>query len=128
MPPAEQSAEHHRLGRQPPAQPESQQQSEAISPHQRQGDRASGDDGDDTPRLPQFIRYKDLHGAGLVTNWQQVYNMIDRLGFPPGISLSQNIRVWRLDEVLAWLDARPSDRKQAPEALLRSKQTKGKAA
>ena len=46
--------------------------------------------------------------------------MIDELGFPPGILLSPNIRAWRLDDVLAWLDARPSERKEAPAALLRA--------
>lgn len=69
--------------------------------------------------LPKLVRFKDLQAAGVVTNWQQLNNMIDDLGFPVGILLSPNIRAWRLDDVTAWLDARPSERKDAPAALLR---------
>jgi predicted DNA-binding transcriptional regulator AlpA len=61
--------------------------------------------------LPVYVRFKDLQQAGIVTSWPQVLRMIDDEGFPPGVRLSANIRAWRLDEVQAWLDRRPSERK-----------------
>lgn len=86
---------------------------------ERQHDRGSSDEAD-ARSLPRFVRYRDLFEAGLVASWTQLNTMIDELGFPPGILLSPNIRAWRLDDVLAWLDARPSERKEAPAALLRA--------
>lgn len=96
-------------------------------PHQRQGDRASGDDADDTERklavrrsrlaqsgFPIFVRYADLEAAGLVGSWTQLLRMIDDEGFPPGTLLSANVRAWRLDELEGWLESRPSARKAVP--------------
>src|ERR1700730_3065142 len=90
----------------------------ASTPHQRQGDRASGDDdGDDQrPRLIPWVRYADLVEANITRSWTQLLRMIDHEGFPPGIMLSPNIRAWRLDEIEAWLARRPTPRKIPPPA------------
>jgi hypothetical protein len=58
-------------------------------------------------RLPHYVRFADLKKAGIVKSWQQVKNIIEDVGFPPGIMLSENVRAWDLDEVLAWLETRP---------------------
>jgi hypothetical protein len=103
------------------------QSGEATNPHQRQGDRASGDDADEAERklaarrsrlaqsgFPIFVRYADLAAAGLVGSWTQLLRMIDDEGFPPGTLLSANVRAWRLDELEVWLESRPSARKAVP--------------
>jgi hypothetical protein len=82
-----------------------------TSPHHRQSDHGSSDDGA-APVLPVFVRFADLRAAGIVSNWAQLYNLIDEYGFPPGVMLSPNARAWNVDDVRAWLDARPTDRKK----------------
>jgi hypothetical protein len=82
----------------------------SISPHQRQGDCGSGDDGA-AQRSPVFVRFHDLRAAGIVSNWPQLYNLIDDYGFPAGMLLSPNCRVWDVRDVHVWLDARPTERK-----------------
>jgi predicted DNA-binding transcriptional regulator AlpA len=89
----------------------SSQRQNNQSPHQRQGDRAAGDDPTALV-LPQYVRFKDLRQAGIVTSWPQVLRMIGDEGFPPGVRLSANIRAWRLDEVQGWLAGRPTERKE----------------
>jgi hypothetical protein len=90
-----------------------------ISPHHRQSDRGSGD-GDVAARLPVFVRFHDLRAAGIVSNWPQLYNLIDEYGFPAGVMLSPNRRAWNVDDVRAWLDSRPTERKKV--VVPRSKQ------
>jgi len=74
---------------------------------QRQGDRGSDDDA---PRLPVYVRFRDLVAAGIVGNWPTLLRMIAEEEFPPGIELSRNRRAWRLDAVESWLAARPTAR------------------
>ena len=81
-----------------------------TTPHQRDGDRASDDD-DASRRLPRLVRYRDLIAAGIVTNYQTLNRLVDEYDFPAGFLISPNIRVWDLDEVEAWLAARPVSRK-----------------
>jgi predicted DNA-binding transcriptional regulator AlpA len=64
--------------------------------------------------FPIFVRYDDLVAAGFVASWTQLLRMIDDEGFPAGTMLSANVRAWRLDEVEAWLAARPTARKTVP--------------
>ena len=89
---------------------------EATSPHQRHGDRGSGDDDASAARhaLPTFVRYADLVTAGIVANWTTLLRLIDDEGFPPGIMIGPNMRAWRANEVTAWLEQRPSGRKSMP--------------
>jgi predicted DNA-binding transcriptional regulator AlpA len=79
---------------------------------QRNGDRGDGDSA--PPRLPVFVRTKDLIAAGIVHSLPQVLRYIKKEGFPPGRMLSPNIRAWKVEEVLAWLDKRPETRKVPP--------------
>ena len=81
----------------------------AYRPHQRQGDRGSGDDAGQG--LRRFVRFADLVAAGIVGNWVTLNRLIDVEGFPPGILLGRNTRAWSLDAVHAWLDSRPTVRK-----------------
>jgi Prophage CP4-57 regulatory protein (AlpA) len=127
--PPEQSAEHstplprgphdhdtrpHGRTKHQPAVQRDNQSGEAASPHQRQGDRGSGDDSAARRALPVFVRYADLVAAGIVANWTTLLRLIDDEQFPRGVMLSPNIRAWRLDEVEAWLETRPVERKPVP--------------
>jgi hypothetical protein len=55
----------------------------------------------------RVVRFEDLKQAGLVRDWSAVNRLINHEGFPPGILLSRNKRVWREADVIAWLAARP---------------------
>jgi hypothetical protein len=80
-----------------------------------------GDNGD-APRLPHFVRYRDLHAAGIVASWQQLFNLIDDYGFPSGVLISPNTRVWNIADVEQWLAGRPSERKAiAPRRVTTNK-------
>jgi hypothetical protein len=87
-----------------------------ASPHQRHGDRGSDNDvGAARHALPVYVRYSDLRKAGLVGSWTQLLRMIDgHEHFPSGVMLSPNVRAWRVDEIEAWLESRPSARKIMP--------------
>ena len=66
--------------------------------------------------LPRHVRFNDLRDRGIVKSWAQLKNLVEKCGFPCGQMLSPNARVWREDEVLAWLDSRPVDPKPWPGA------------
>jgi hypothetical protein len=61
--------------------------------------------------LPPYCRFRDLRAAGVAGTWQQLGRMIDAQGFPPGQLLSPNVRVWKVEEINRWLEARPTARK-----------------
>jgi predicted DNA-binding transcriptional regulator AlpA len=108
--PAEQSAEHHYLGRKARSAPsETRQSSAASTPPHRHGDRGSDDDA--ASRLPFLVRYKDLVATGICDSYRQLYNMIDNDGFPPGMLLSPNVRAWNVADIEEWLSTRPTARK-----------------
>ena len=98
---------------------------ETANPHQRQDDRASGDD-DSAAKLavrrsrlvqsgfPVYVRYNDLAAAGIVANWTQLRRLIDTQDFPAGVMIGRNTRVWHVDQIKQWLAARPSARKVIP--------------
>lgn len=83
---------------------------------QRFGDRGDDDDGDDDARrvLPVYVRFRDINAAGIAKNWPTLTRLIEEENFPRGVMLSPNIRAWRLDEIRAWLETRPIDRKPVP--------------
>jgi hypothetical protein len=110
------SRPHGRTKHQPAAQRDNRS-GEAASPHQRHGDRGSGDDDGAARRaLPTFVRYRDLVAAGIVANWTTLFRLIDGPeAFPPGVMIGPNTRAWRLDQVQEWLRARPTARKSVPE-------------
>lgn len=78
----------------------------------RQGDRGSADDAE--ARLRILVRFRDLKAAGYVSNWPTLLRLIDSDDFPPGFLLGRNIRVWRLEDVEAWIARRPTARKTVP--------------
>jgi hypothetical protein len=125
----------HIQTQQQPAAQRDNPPAETANPHQRQADRASGDDDSEAERLkaerleakrvarrnrliqsgfPIFVRYEDLVAAGFVGSWTQLLRMVAAEGFPAGTMLSANVRAWRLDEIEQWLAARPSARKIMP--------------
>jgi predicted DNA-binding transcriptional regulator AlpA len=53
-----------------------------------------------------YLRFRDLKARGVVNSWTQLYRMIDREGFPPGILLSPGVRVFPEREVERWLAQR----------------------
>jgi hypothetical protein len=94
----ESAAQHKRKASSP--EPQSEPSAAAprpVSPHQRQGDRSSSDDA--APRLPTYVRFADLRAAGIVSNWPQLYNLIDDYCFPEGVLLSPNTRAWRVADI-----------------------------
>jgi hypothetical protein len=95
---------HGRTKRRPATQ-RNHQPAEATSPHQRQGDRGSGDD--DSAPLERWIRYADLKRAGIVGNWTQLLRLIELQNFPPGTMLSPHVRAWTVSEIEDWLATRP---------------------
>jgi hypothetical protein len=116
----------------------------AATPHRRQGDRNSGDNGDaaakraakravkralrDEERRRQFpemvyCRYADLLAWNIVTNYQHLVDLIDNEGFPAGTLLGSNSRGFLLHDVKAWLRARPTARRSTPHRVKASKET-----
>lgn len=96
--------------------------------HRRQSDRGSNDDdvGDAaaSPKLPVYVRYNDLVDAGIMPNWETLRRAIDKFGFPIGVMLSGNRRAWLLEEVLAWIAARPTAKKDVPRRKHYSRRSK----
>jgi predicted DNA-binding transcriptional regulator AlpA len=119
------SADQHKAAPAPKPSPPATDAPSLNAPHQRQGDRDGGDDPAPA-RLPVFVRFADLKAANIVASHQQLYNLIDRDNFPPGVLLGPHTRSWLLDEVMEWLAARPTERKPAPPELLRFNREKQK--
>jgi hypothetical protein len=53
--------------------------------------------------------HDDLIDWLLTSSWNETNRKIDTQGFPPGRMVGRR-RIWTEREVLAWLEARPSDR------------------
>jgi hypothetical protein len=66
---------------------------------------------DNTGGLPHYVRFRDLKAANIVGNWSILQRLIDEESFPPGVMLGRNTRGWALDQVKAWLAARPVGKK-----------------
>jgi predicted DNA-binding transcriptional regulator AlpA len=62
----------------------------------------------------KFLRFADLKAAGIVNSWPMLRRRVERDGFPPGIMLGPNTRVWSEQEIEDWLATRPSVKKAAP--------------
>jgi hypothetical protein len=58
--------------------------------------------------LPVYLRVPDLIDMGVVRNWTDICRLIAEQGFPSGILLSPKVRVLTVEEVKAWLAARPA--------------------
>jgi hypothetical protein len=66
-----------------------------------------------SPRLPHYVRFRDLSAAGIVNNREQLRILMDEHGFPVGVQLSPNIRAWDIEEVRRWLGASDPARRRA---------------
>jgi hypothetical protein len=65
--------------------------------------------------MKKLLRFSHLKARGIVGNRMTLSRWIETEGFPPGVLLGPNTRVWVEDEVDAWLASRPLDRKGAVE-------------
>ncbi len=53
-----------------------------------------------------LLRFSDLRDRGIVNNRATLARWIQQLGFPVGIKLGANTRVWSEEEIDEWIDAR----------------------
>jgi hypothetical protein len=68
----------------------------------------------DARMLAKYLRFVDLVDRNIVKNRTCLNNWVRELGFPPGQLTGPNTRLWREDEVEAWLASRPTTPKPAP--------------
>jgi predicted DNA-binding transcriptional regulator AlpA len=54
----------------------------------------------------KYLRFPDLQGQGIVNNRMTLSRWIRLHGFPKGILLGPNTRVWSADEVDTWIKYR----------------------
>lgn len=54
----------------------------------------------------KYVRYADLAESGILTSRMQLKRLIKDAGFPKGIKISDNTRIWDEAEVDSWLDSR----------------------
>jgi predicted DNA-binding transcriptional regulator AlpA len=54
----------------------------------------------------RYLRFCDLVDRGLITNRTTLANWIRDRGFPPGVLIGPNTRLWDADEIDAWIAAR----------------------
>jgi predicted DNA-binding transcriptional regulator AlpA len=57
-------------------------------------------------KMAAFLRFHDLQKRGIVNNRVTLKRWQDREGFPRGIKLGPNTRVWAEDEIEAYLAKR----------------------
>ncbi len=60
--------------------------------------------------MTKLLRYPDLVERGIFRNRTTLYRWIAQGRFPAGIKLGRNTRVWREDQVEAWLAAQTAGR------------------
>ena len=60
-------------------------------------------------REPQkeWLSFKDLQDAGILTNWQTLKLWQQNCGFPVGKLFGPNSRRWSKSEIDAWIASRP---------------------
>jgi hypothetical protein len=56
-----------------------------------------------------LLRFIDLKQRNIVRNHVTLKRWIEREGFPPGLLLGPNTRVWHESSVEAWLATRPTE-------------------
>lgn len=59
----------------------------------------------------KLLRFPDLVAIGVFNSRMTLKRAINSQGFPAGVLLTPNCRVWREDEVDAWIATRPTARK-----------------
>ena len=60
----------------------------------------------------QFLRFKDLVERGIVGNRVTLSRWVKTQGFPPGVLIGPNTRVWTPEEIEVYYKARA----EAPDA------------
>lgn len=58
--------------------------------------------------MATYLRFDDLRKRGIVHNRVTLSNWIREHGFPPGMLVGPNSRIWPEDSVEAWLASRPT--------------------
>ena len=53
-----------------------------------------------------LLRFSDLRDRGIVNNRATLGRWIQQIGFPNGIKLGANTRVWTEEEIDEWIQAR----------------------
>jgi predicted DNA-binding transcriptional regulator AlpA len=64
----------------------------------------------------KLLRYPDLVAKGIVASRMTLKRLIDFQGFPPGVLITPNSRVWDEADVEAWIANRPVARKTTPSS------------
>ena len=64
--------------------------------------------------MKRFLRFRDLQKAGVVRSRPCLALWIKTCGFPRGVKLGANTRVWSEDEIEDWLASRPTSPKSPP--------------
>jgi hypothetical protein len=64
--------------------------------------------------ISKFWRFSDLREIGVVRNRVTLRRWIEKEGFPAGLLLGPNTRVWPNDQVEAWIAGRPERREDPP--------------
>ncbi len=54
----------------------------------------------------KYLRYADLVDQGIVNNWTTLGRWVKTQGFPPGVLIGPNTRVWTPEEIEAYYKAR----------------------
>jgi predicted DNA-binding transcriptional regulator AlpA len=62
-------------------------------------------------RSKRYISYPGLVDKGAVNSRMTLWRMIREHGFPAGLMITPNRRVWAEDEVDAWIASRPTAKK-----------------
>lgn len=65
-----------------------------------------------TRRLPTLVSLADLQARHIATSWQAITKLIENEGFPIPRVIGIR-RLWTVDEIERWLEARPRDVRSA---------------
>ena len=57
----------------------------------------------------QYLRFNDLKQREIVRNRTTLARWIKHYGFPPGVLIGPNTRVWTDDEIEAWQEAKAAE-------------------
>jgi hypothetical protein len=59
--------------------------------------------------MTTLLRFADLRARGIVHSWPQLKRLQQLHGFPRGLMLSPNTRVWTEEEVDGYIASRPRE-------------------
>lgn len=64
--------------------------------------------------VEQFLRFADLKNLKICQSYPQLRNLQKHCGFPVGVLISPNCRIFAACEVNSWLASRPTNPKPQP--------------